>query len=72
MSAFYIIKVQGLFKQYYSESIKENMLEKQPEFTAMLRYAKAFESIEEAIKLIEEKAFESCHVVDRFGRSTDK
>jgi len=69
MKVFYILKVQGPFKQYYSESTQSNILKKHPEFTAMLRYAKTFSTSEEANKLIEEKNFEQCHVIDKFGQA---
>ena len=61
MNAFYIMKMNGYFKSYYTEQDDSS-------FTTSIRKAVGFKTIEEAKALIEEKKLEDVQIINQFGQ----
>lgn len=73
MSVYYIVTNNGFLKQYYVKQAPMTDTDQSNAaiFSAMLRNAKIFSSIEEAKTVIRMNAIEQCLVINQNGESEE-
>ncbi len=67
MDIYYIIFNDGFLKHYYSENTSKDSSGEKNYFADNLRYAKMFNSAEEAFNIILEKKLKDCVVTNQNG-----
>lgn len=71
MDIYYIISNRGFLKQYYSEQFtkEQDQSTDNAYFADNLRYAKMFDTAEDANKVIIDKELKNCVVVNQAGQT---